>query len=546
MKTMEFKNSIVQQNNIHSNYELLNQLEARKLKQIVPSKKDFEHNFQTEVVKKQQGYVITELRAQLDAKLLNIIHLQLCTFHYFEVPLAGHKKPLIINFTFTNQAKMKFYISRHTLTPNRFNFEEAFQRKQVLRYTEPGEDNIFTTPFLYMAIFSQQQSIIHAKIQYGMKIQKLQKQDQEEKERPMTAFMSGRISSALSRKQSKDLILMNMNLRQYEPENQKKQLQIKRVQSAKRFQETLVNKQIIDQDKQDLIKERYEHSQKKKIIKDILNVRDQIDQSIKEQQKNWLTNLYSILICRLIRVKYIKMANHMMNEATIIRKKHRTRLNLKQYLTKHGETIQQRTKFQTLQSLCVFAQVYQKTVKTRAEFICFSFMKSYGQIGEIIQKTYRFRRLIRTVIDSYRNYKKRVGAYVQRIIMLWNKYWGVMYNQIQKEDIEKVKEIKKQMNKTIINFQVDEEVKKSPYLDGKLQIVIVQNYYKQLKAEFITKFRSVYKKGKSGARGAYIAAQGFEVKDLNLFKCVDKTILKELIYKYMLEKRMIQSVLLKK
>lgn len=54
--------------------------------------------------------MITELRAQLDAKLVNIINLQLCTFHYFEVPLAGHKKPLIISiylhkildFTFTN------------------------------------------------------------------------------------------------------------------------------------------------------------------------------------------------------------------------------------------------------------------------------------------------------------------------------------------------------------------------------------------------------------------------------------------------------------
>ncbi|CAD8090965.1 unnamed protein product [Paramecium sonneborni] len=546
MKTLDFKNSIVQQNNIHSNYELLNQLEARKLKQIIPSKKDFEYNFQTEVVKKQQGYVITELRAQLDAKLDNIIHLQLCTFHYFEVPLVGHKKPLIINFTFTNQAKMKFYISRHTLTPNRFNFEEAFQRKQVLRYTEPGEDNIFTTPFLYMAIFSQQQSIIHAKLQYGMKIQKLQKQDQEDKERPMTSFMSGRINSALQRKQSKDLILMNMNLRQYEPQNQKKQLQLKRVQSAKRFQETLVNKLNIDQDKQDLIREKYEYSQKKKIIKDILNIKDQIDLQIKDQQKTWLTNLYSIYICRLIRVQYIQMINHKMNEATIVRKKHRTRLNLRKYLIKHGENIQLRTKFQTLQSLCVFAQNYQNTVKKRAEFICFSFMKSYGQIGEIIQKTYRFRRLIRTVIESYRNYKKKVGAYVQRIIMLWNKYWGIMYNQIQKEDIEKVKEIKKQMNKTIINFQVDEEVKKSPYLDGKLQFVIVQNYYKQLKAEFIKSFRSVYKKGKSGSRGAYIAAQGFEVKNLNLFKCVDKTTLKELMYKYMLEKRMIQSVLLKK
>jgi hypothetical protein len=51
------------------------------------------------------------------------------------------------------------------------------------------------------------------------------------------------------------------------------------------------------------------------------------------------------------------MANQLMNEATVTRKKHRTRLNLRKYLAKSGETIQERTKFFTLESLCIFAKI---------------------------------------------------------------------------------------------------------------------------------------------------------------------------------------------
>lgn len=46
-------------------------------------------------------------------------------------------------------------------------------------------------------------------------------------------------------------------------------------------------------------------------------------------------------------------------------------------------------------------------------------------------------------------------------------------------------------------------------------------------------------KGKPGKRGVFIAASGLDTRKLNLFKCVDKAVLKELIYKYMLEKKMI-------
>lgn len=47
----------------------------------------------------------------------------------------------------------------------------------------------------------------------------------------------------------------------------------------------------------------------------------------------------------------------MMNETTIRRKKHRTRLNLKKYLTKTGENIHSRTKYFTLNSISVFAHI---------------------------------------------------------------------------------------------------------------------------------------------------------------------------------------------
>lgn len=45
-----------------------------------------------------------------------------------------------------------------------------------------------------------------------------------------------------------------------------------------------------------------------------------------------------IIYCK--NIKYFKLTiNNMMNETTIRRKKHRTRLNLKKYLTKTGENI---------------------------------------------------------------------------------------------------------------------------------------------------------------------------------------------------------------
>lgn len=103
----------------------------------------------------------------------------MCTFHYYDIPLIGRRKPVflstyihLLDFTFQDHGKMRFYISRHTPTPNRFNFEEAFQRKQVLKYTEPGDDPIFASQYLYMAVFAQHKSSIQVKLQYGLALKK--------------------------------------------------------------------------------------------------------------------------------------------------------------------------------------------------------------------------------------------------------------------------------------------------------------------------------------------------------------------------------------
>lgn len=136
--------------------------------------------------------------------------------------------------------------------------------------------------------------------------------------------------------------------------------------------------------------------------------------------------LYLLYTTKLVRTLYCKRALELMHEANIKRRKNRTRANLRKYLEQYGTTINKRTVFHSV--LCLQILINVTSIRKRSKKVITSFMLSYGQIGEIIQKTYRFRRLLRAVLDSYRGYKKRVSAYVQRIVMLWSRQWGVMYN----------------------------------------------------------------------------------------------------------------------
>lgn len=66
-----------------------------------------------------------------------------------------------------------------------------------------------------------------------------------------------------------------------------------------------------------------------------------------------------------------------------------------------------------------------------------------------------------------------------------------------------VKEIKKQMSKTIVNLQIDEEVKKSPYLDPKLQWSIAQNFYLELRHNFLLRLAELRKGHGNSTAKAY-------------------------------------------
>ncbi|KAM3137829.1 hypothetical protein pb186bvf_010072 [Paramecium bursaria] len=520
--------------------------DERLLQNILPSKKDYEVP-QVIEYKKPSGFkYIQGLRNQLDTKLINSITLEMCTFHYLEVPLLNQKKPLIMNFTFQDQSKIKFYISKYTLTPNRFNFEEAFQRKQVLRYTEAVEDQLFQSNCLYIAVFSQQHSNIQIKLHFGVSIKRPPKEEQERKTQ-VTAFQSRIVSAkATSSTMIRDKINQNMNVRQYQPEIQKQVMQVRRVQSARRFHETLNKKNQIDLEKTQIVKYKFEQNEKRKVVKDIMRARSELLEIIEAQQKEWLGFLYVFLGCGLIRKLYCRKVNQKVTEKHRMRLRNKTRLRIRNYMQRKGKTIKERTIFDSFQCLALFCKM--RITKQKCQLMLCSFMDCYGQIGEMIQKMYKVRRQLRYVLDSYRNYKKRQIAYVQRICSLWSKYWGIIYLQIQKEDIIKVREIKQKMSKTILNLQIDEEIRKAPYIDIKLQNIIANQFLKSLKLKYLERINQIREEHKGNIQQAYdvIKASTGMNKGLNMFVSVNQGVLKELIYKYMVEKKMIQSVLLLK
>ncbi|CAD8086502.1 unnamed protein product [Paramecium sonneborni] len=531
------------------NFLMIQKLEERKIKQIFCDNLTLSSPTFTNSQRKQTDiqYIHKE-RAILDIRLTNIIQLDLCQFHYIEVPLFGHKKPLVIHFQFTDQAKMKFYISCHTITPNRFNNEESFERKQILRYTEQGEHLSFTQRCLYLAIFSQQATTIYAKASFGIKPQLQQKIENESKLRPSTGYQFTRSSQFFfTKKPSKDMILLNKNIEQYQPNKIKLQQSLRRVQSARKLSETLHKKKQIFEEKKETLRERFEFQEKKKIIKEIILYRNNIDNFLKFQQKLWLQILYFIQMVSIIKKRYYDNIKFQFKQSIKKRRQYRVRQILQRKLQKSGKDIFQRTLFQGLLIFKMLSKIKEKGAKRKAKRIVYTFMLSYGQIGEIFQKTYQFKRRMRKIIEVYRNYRKKVQAYVNRIIMLWNKYWNSIYMEIKKEDQEKVNEIKLQMQKTIINYHVEEEIVKQPYLDIKVQSVIVNNYYKEIKNLFIRKWRVLKIKIKSSKFQTLLATQSFDKKnELLLFTIVDQSVLKQLIYKYMQERGMIQSLLLKK
>ncbi|CAD8174976.1 unnamed protein product [Paramecium octaurelia] len=531
------------------NFQMIQKLEERKIKQIFSDNLSLSTPAFLNTQRKQTDiqYIHKE-RAILDVRLTNVIQLDLCQFHYIEVPLTGHKKPLVIYFQFTDQAKMKFYISSHTITPNRFNNEESFERKQILRYTEQGEHILFTQRCLYLAIFSQQATTIYAKASFGIKPQQQQKMETESKLRPSTGYQFTRSSQFFfTRKPSKDMISLNKNIEQYQPDKMKLQQNLRRVQSARKLSETLHKKRQIFEEKKETLRERFEFQEKKKILKEIILYRNNIDNFLKFQQKLWLQNLYFIQLVSIIKRRYYDNIIFQFKQSIKKRRQYRVRQVLQRMLQKSGKDIYQRTIFQGLLILRMLSKVKEKGAKKKAKRMVYTFMMSYGQIGEIFQKTYQFKRRMRKIIEVYRNYRKKVQAYANRIIMLWNKYWNQIYMEIKKEDQEKVKQIKVQMQKTIINYHIEEEIVKSPYLDIKVQSVIVNNYYKEIKNLYIRKWRVLKIKVKSSKFQTLMATQAFDKKnELLLFTIVDKSVLKQLIYKYMQEKGMIQSLLLKK
>lgn len=80
------------------NLYLIQRMEERKIRTILPSKRDYEVQIQQEIAKKPTGFItITAQRAQLDTSLINTLCLQLCMFHYYEIPLQNRRKPLIIS-----------------------------------------------------------------------------------------------------------------------------------------------------------------------------------------------------------------------------------------------------------------------------------------------------------------------------------------------------------------------------------------------------------------------------------------------------------------
>lgn len=54
-------------------------------------------------------------------------------------------------------------------------------------------------------------------------------------------------------------------------------------------------------------------------------------------------------------------------------------------------------------------------------------MKTSAPISNLLRKLHRFKKFVIMVERAFFGYKKRCKAYMDRIAMLWNKYWGTSY-----------------------------------------------------------------------------------------------------------------------